>query len=85
MHMSAKVKKLNTVGLKELRENMEMYIEKVARGESVLVFRRSTPLFRLTPVDEEEMGWETVVDFTKIRPEGVPAEEVLAAIRMIDG
>jgi prevent-host-death family protein len=85
MPAKAKKTKLNTVGLKELRENMETYIEKVAQGETVLVFRRSKPLFRLTPIDEEEMGWETVIDFTEIEPNGVPIEEVLASLRKMNG
>jgi len=82
--MNTKTKK-TTVGLKELRENMETYIKRVNNGESITVFRRSTPLFRLSPVDDDEMGWETVVDFTKINKHGVPATEVLAALKKMHG
>ncbi|MEK7510665.1 MAG: type II toxin-antitoxin system prevent-host-death family antitoxin [Patescibacteria group bacterium] len=81
--MATKAK--NIIGLKELRENTETYIKRVNKGESITVMRRSTPLFRLTPVDEEEMGWETVIDFTKIDPRGVPIEEVLASLKKLDG
>ncbi len=82
--MNTKLQK-NTVGLKELRENMETYIQKIQRGESITVFRRSTPLFRLSPVDTEETGWETVVDFTKIHKSGVSAKDVLATIKKMHG
>jgi prevent-host-death family protein len=75
----------NIVGLKELRENMETYITRVNRGETITVMRRSTPLFKLTPVDAEESGWETVADFTKIHPKGVSAEQILAAIKKLNG
>lgn len=75
----------NIVGLKELRENMEVYIKRVNKGESITVFRRSTPLFRLSPVDTTEIGWEPVVDFTKIDKNGVDAKKVLAAIKKIHG
>ena len=75
----------NTVGLKELRENMETYIKRIHNGESITVFRRSTPLFRLSPVDAEDTGWETVVDFTKINKDGVSAKDVLAAIKKMHG
>ena len=75
----------NIVGLKELRENMETYIDRVNKGESITVFRRSTPLFRLTPIDTEEVGWESVVNFTKIDKEGVDAKDVLEAIKKING
>lgn len=73
------------VGLKELRENMEAYIKRVHRGESIIVFRRSTPLFRITPVDASEEGWETVVDFTKETGRGVPVEELLGSMKKMHG
>jgi prevent-host-death family protein len=68
----------------DLRENMETYIKRVHKGESLTVVRRSEPVFRITPVEvDDEEGWETVIDFTKIRKSGVPAEEVQAAIQKI--
>lgn len=79
------MKKNSTVGLKELRENMEIYIAKVQKGERVTVFRRSTPLFTLSPIDEDEGPWETVVDFTEINRDGVSAKEILAALRSLHG
>ncbi|MCR4285429.1 MAG: type II toxin-antitoxin system prevent-host-death family antitoxin [Candidatus Kaiserbacteria bacterium] len=77
--------KLKTVGLKELRENMEKYISRVDKGESITVLRRNEPIFRLTPVDEEEMGWETVIDFTEINPRGVSGKEILKRLKKING
>ncbi|OGG70916.1 hypothetical protein A3I99_00430 [Candidatus Kaiserbacteria bacterium RIFCSPLOWO2_02_FULL_45_11b] len=79
--MNAKIKS-NIVGLKELRENMETYIKRINKGESITVFRRSTPLFRISPVDSEEIGWETVVDFTKETGRGVPVEELLKSMKV---
>ncbi len=58
---------------------MGEYATKVARGESFIVVKQSKPLFRITPVDEEE-NWETLIDFTKIKKGGVPVEEILGAI-----
>lgn len=75
-------KQKNNVGLKELREHMETYIRRVRKGESLTVMRRSEPIFRITPVEsDDEGGWETVVDFTKIHPHGVPAGDALKALR----
>ena len=71
--------KRNIIGLKELREHMEEYVERVDKGESFTVVRRSKPIFRLAPVDDEA-GWETVVDFTHIDPQGVSADKVLATL-----
>lgn len=84
--MSTKiVKKQRIVGLKELRENMESYIKRVEKGESITVMRRSTPIFNISPVDDDESGWETVIDFTEINPRGVPAQDVLKAIKRLHG
>ena len=65
------------IGLKELRENMEKYAKRVNKGESLLVVRRSKPLFRVSPVEEE---WETVADFTKVRKGGIPIKDLLSRL-----
>ncbi|HEY9583091.1 MAG TPA: hypothetical protein VJK09_02140 [Candidatus Paceibacterota bacterium] len=77
---------INTlIGLKELRENTKHYIAKVKAGKSFTVLQRSKSIFNITPVDEwgDEGTWETVVDFTKIRKGGVPADEVLEAMKRL--
>ena len=74
----------NSVGLKELRSNMEEYIARVDKGETITVMRRSKPLFKLTPVDEED-EWETVVDFTKEFGAGVPVSELLTSMKKTHG
>lgn len=74
------------VGLKDFRENMDTYIKRVGKGESLTVFRHNEPVFRMTPVDvDDDTGWETVIDFTQIHPNGVPANDVLNALRKIHG
>ncbi len=75
----------NIVNIRELRYNMDKYVAAVARGKSFLVMKRSRPVFQINPVEEISLaedgkGWKTVVDFTKIRKGGVPAEEVLEAL-----
>lgn len=81
--MNTKVK--NIIGLKELRENMELYIDRVAKGESITVLRRNKPIFRLSPLDEEELGWESIIDFTEINPRGVSGKEILKRLKKING
>lgn len=63
------------IGLKQLREGVEQYVKEVQKGESIMVMRRSKPLFMLTPVDSEE--WEVVIDFTKLRKGGVNVNELI--------
>jgi antitoxin (DNA-binding transcriptional repressor) of toxin-antitoxin stability system len=78
--MSTKTPSPKNVGLKELRENMEAYISRVHKGETITVYRRSTPLFKISPVDEDEDEWETVIDFVKETGAGVPIAELIASI-----
>lgn len=65
------------VGLKELRENMEKYASLIKKGRSFIVVKRSKPLFKISSIDEDDGLWETVIDFTKLRKRGIPAEELL--------
>lgn len=81
--MSTKVLK-KTVGLKELRANIEQYIKRVETGETITVMRRSKPLFKMSAVETED-DWETVVDFTKEFGAGVPVSELLASIKKLHG
>jgi len=67
------------VGVKELRQNLDEYIDQISKGGSFTVVRRSKPVFNITPVDYEA-GWEEVVDFTKIKKGGVKIEEVLSRL-----
>ena len=76
--------KIQILGLKELRENMQKYASRVEKGESFIVVKKSKPLFRISSIDEDDGLWETVVDFTKINKNGVPAREVLRALRQLN-
>jgi len=72
----------NLISLKELRTKLTSYAKKVSEdGESFLVLKKSKPIFKIVPADEE--SWETVVDFTKIHPKGVPLTKVKKAINEI--
>jgi antitoxin (DNA-binding transcriptional repressor) of toxin-antitoxin stability system len=80
--MTIKMLKQNIVGLKDLRLNTEKYIEMVRKGRSFLVVRKSSPVFKMEPVDEwgDDGTWEKIVDFTLVKKEGLPAARVLAAL-----
>ena len=68
------------IGLKELRENTESYISEVKRGKSFVVARKSRPLFKITPVSEDNELWETVIDFTKIKKGGIAIRDLLSRL-----
>jgi len=69
----------NLVALKDLRLNMEKYAAQVKAGKTFIVLKQSKPLFKLTPLDDDEC-WEEVIDFTKIKKGGVDIDSILAAL-----
>ncbi len=71
----------NRIHLKDLRENVAKYERRVAKGDSFVVMRKSKPIFRIAPVEED--GWETVIDFTKLKRGGIPATELLAILKSL--
>jgi prevent-host-death family protein len=79
--MATKVKN-QIIGLKDLRLNTSKYISRLSKGESFTVVKRSKPVFKVIPFDEDDDSlWETVVDFTSINPRGVSADKVLVALK----
>ncbi|MBI3627610.1 MAG: type II toxin-antitoxin system prevent-host-death family antitoxin [Candidatus Sungbacteria bacterium] len=72
------------IGLKQLRENVEKYVLEVHKGKSFTVVKKSKPVFRIVPPDEDNEMWETVVDFTEFNKKGVPARELLRRLRSLN-
>lgn len=70
------------IGLKNFRENLGEYAREVKRGRSFIVMKRSIPLFKMVPIDDEEDEglWEEVIDFTKIKKGGVAIEDLLSRL-----
>ena len=75
--------KINIVGLKELRGNIETYISGVEAGKSFTVVRRSKPVFKIVPPEMEEQ-WETVANFTAVNKNGVSAKKILEELRSLN-
>ena len=75
------------VGLRELRENMNAYIEAVKKGKSFVVLRKSKPVFKITPVDEwgDEGEWEIIADFREIDPKGISIDDAIKALKKAHG
>ena len=73
----------HTVGLKELRTNLGTYLTRIHKGETFTVMRRSEPVFKIVPVDEEEQ-WETVVDCASMDKRGMSARDILKMLKQID-
>jgi len=45
-----------------------------------VVMKKSKPIFRLSPVNNDEGGWEEMIDFTKLRRGGIPLDELLTRL-----
>ncbi len=63
------------VGLKEFRNNMDVFLKHVKHGNSLVVFKRSQPVFKVSPVDEG--AWQEVIDFTKVKKGGLNIKDIL--------
>jgi len=69
------------IGLRDLRENTDTYIDRVSEGESFVVFRRLKPVFKITPPEDEQ--WEELIDFTKLKKGGIEIKDLLSHLRKI--
>jgi len=69
----------NLIALKDLRLNMDKYANKVKAGESFVVLKQSKPLFKITPINEDN-NWEEVINFAKLKKGGVSIDELLAVL-----
>lgn len=67
------------IALKDLRLNMNKYAAEVKAGKSFIVLKQSKPLFKLSPINEDN-DWEEVVNFAKIKKGGVNIDELLAVL-----
>lgn len=83
--MKTKNIKSNIVGLKELRMNIEKYIQLIQKGHSFVVVRKSDPIFKLEPIDVwgDEGTWETVADFSSYSVEGgIPIADLIKKLKV---
>ena len=49
------------VGVRELRQNLSVYLRRVAGGERFVVTDRREPVAELVPLRELEDGWERLI------------------------
>ena len=65
----------NIINLKNLREHMQDYARRVQKGDTFIVFKKSKPLFKISPI--EDGLWEEVIDFTEISKSGVDIKKLI--------
>jgi prevent-host-death family protein len=58
----------NRVGVRELRQNLSLYLRRVARGERLEVTERGKPVAVLGPVDESGSALRRLVASGRAKP-----------------
>jgi len=83
--MKTVTKKANIIGVKELRQNLDKYISQINKGKSFTVVRRSRPVFNISPpVIEGDEVWETIIDFTEFKKNGISAKDLLNRLKKLN-
>lgn len=57
-----------TVGIRELRNNLRSWLERVKAGEEVVVTERGKPVAQLTPLDSGRRKLQELIDAGLVRP-----------------
>lgn len=71
----------NTVGVRELRQNLSVYLERVKKGEALTVTDRGQEVAILRPMPKEESILDRLVAEGRATPPKRPLAEVLDEIR----
>jgi len=86
---------VNTISIRELRENLAQVADHIALGESFVVIRRSKPVFIINPVSgglesqkvgqKNKLNWETLIDFTEGgKNKGISGKKLLKVFQKIN-
>jgi prevent-host-death family protein len=70
-----------TVGIRELRQNLSDYVHKSKQGKCYVVTERSKPVAMLTPLQSEDDAWERLIAEGRISP---PTNDLLSIIRPVE-
>ncbi len=56
------------VGIRELRQNLSVYVRRVRDGERFVVTERNQPVARLEPLADEDDHWQRLIDEGVLTP-----------------
>lgn len=74
----------STVGVRELRQNLSRYLDRVKAGESLIVTERGKEVARLTPSGRRQTALERLIERGATIPTGDP-RAILGLARRVDG
>jgi len=82
------------VGIRELRQNLSIYLRRVANGERFTITDHNRPVGRLDPVQEDDDPWERLLsgpDWTRptgnlldVEPAPMDPNDPYAATRILE-
>jgi prevent-host-death family protein len=70
------------VGAYEAKTHLPALLDRVARGEQVIITKHGRPIARLVPIDQKRVDWrreavEKLKGFAKGRTLGVPVKQLI--------
>lgn len=75
---------MECVGIRELRQNLSVYIAKVRAGVSLSVTHRGKPVAVLKPVPAEDDAWQQLIDQGRVLPAKIPFSTFKAPTGRVD-
>ncbi|HLL86726.1 MAG TPA: type II toxin-antitoxin system prevent-host-death family antitoxin [Thermoleophilaceae bacterium] len=76
--------KSDTVGVRDLRQNLSRYLARARRGQRVIVTERNRPIAVLGPLPENEDPLARLVADGKVTPAERPLEEFLDEVTPVE-
>jgi prevent-host-death family protein len=67
---------MERVGVRELRQNLSVYLRRVKEGESLEVTEHGHPVAVLAPLREPQSAYDRLVAEGRLRPASVPFDEM---------
>lgn len=71
-----------TVGVRELRQNLSRYLDRVKDGDRLVVTERNRPVAMLGPLPEHEDPLERLVAEGRVRPPTAPLSDLPPPIKL---
>ena len=71
-----------TVGVRELRNNLRSWLERVKAGEHVVVTERGRPIAQLTPLDSGRRKLQELIDAGLVRPPLQPKRQKIDVTKL---
>jgi len=76
---------MDRVGVRELRQNLSVYLRRVRAGQTLEVTERGRPVARLMPLEQHMTAYNRLVADGKITPATARIDELQAPVKLRPG